>query len=67
MRVSLLDICTCIHIMFLLTASVRLLRLLYAILILDNRPILVFWALFGYLLRPILNYFENNLVRFLGF
>jgi hypothetical protein len=50
--------------MVLLTVSARL---LFAIRILDNRHILVFWALFGYLLRLILNDFEDNLVRFLGF
>jgi hypothetical protein len=64
MRVSLLDICTCNRIMVLLTVSAQL---LFAIRILDNRHILVFWALFGYLLRLILNDFENKLLRFLGF
>jgi hypothetical protein len=50
--------------MFLLTIFVRL---LFAIRVLGNEHILVFWALFEYLLRPILNNFENNLDQFLVF
>jgi hypothetical protein len=53
--------------MILLTASVRLLLILFAIRISSNEHNLIFWVFFGYLLVHILNDFENNLGQFLMF